>query len=62
MAFQQAADANPDSWEAHYNLGVSYLESGQTRSSVGSLEAAVDANPESGSRSWRSPQPTISSR
>ncbi len=40
-SFQQASQADPNSWEALYNLGVSYLESGQTRSAVDPLEQAV---------------------
>jgi tetratricopeptide (TPR) repeat protein len=39
--FTRATTLDPASWEAHYNLGVSYLETGQAGSSAGPLETAV---------------------
>lgn len=47
-SFEQAAAADPSSWEALYNLGVSYLEGGQTRNAVTPLERAVQLNADSG--------------
>lgn len=47
-SFARAAQANPAAWEAHYNLGVSYLESGQPRSALGPLERAVELKADSG--------------
>ncbi len=45
-AFEQAVAVAPDSWEAQYNLGVSYLEGGQTRQALPALQAAqrIDGN------------------
>ncbi|HKI57678.1 MAG TPA: tetratricopeptide repeat protein [Trueperaceae bacterium] len=48
QSFQQAAQADPESWQALYNLGASYLEGGQTRSALGPLEQAVKLAPQSG--------------
>jgi len=48
QSFQQAAQADPQSWQALYNLGVSYLEGGQTRTALGPLEQAVKLAPKSG--------------
>ena len=47
-AFQRATAADASSWEARYNLGVSYLESGQPESALGYLENAVAIKPDSG--------------
>ena len=47
-AFQRAAAADASSYEARYNLGVSYLEGGQPQSAIGYLENATNLNPESG--------------
>ena len=47
-SFQQATEVDDSSWEAHYNLGVSYLESGQTSSALASLESARGLNDENG--------------
>ena len=47
-SFRQAAENDPDSWEAAYNLGVSLLESGQTRSAVDPLERAAELQPANG--------------
>lgn len=47
-SFEKAAKADPSSWEALYNLGVSFLESGQTRNAIAPLEQAVSLNPDSG--------------
>ncbi|MEX2543402.1 MAG: tetratricopeptide repeat protein [Trueperaceae bacterium] len=41
-SFQQAAEVDASSWEALYNLGVSYLESDQAASAVQVLEEALD--------------------
>lgn len=39
--FTKATMLDPASWEAHYNLGVSYLEAGQAASATDPLETAV---------------------
>ena len=39
-SFEQAVAIDPSSWEAQYNLGVSYLEAGQTRAALAPLERA----------------------
>lgn len=39
-AFQQAVYIDPSSWQAQYNLGVSYLESGQASVALSPLEQA----------------------
>lgn len=43
-----ATDTDPLSWQAFYNLGISYLESGQSRSARNSLENALALNTTSG--------------
>jgi len=47
-SFQRATQSDDGSWEAFYNLGVSYLESGQTRSALDALRKAIDINGDSG--------------
>ncbi len=47
QAFVQAAQNDPNSWEAAYNLGLAYLENGQTQDALAALERALVANPES---------------
>src|SRR5690606_6339555 len=47
-SFQRAANVDPGSWQAHYNLGLSYLESGRTAEATGPLETAVVRAPASG--------------
>lgn len=47
-SFQEAARVDAGSWEALYNLGVSYLESGQTRSALEALNNALAINADSG--------------
>ncbi len=47
-SFQQAAQADPQSWQALYNLGVSYLEGGQTQTALNPLEQAAKLAPDSG--------------
>jgi Flp pilus assembly protein TadD len=47
-SFRQATEVDPASWEAAYNLGVSLLESGQTRSALDPLERAAEIAPENG--------------
>lgn len=39
-SFERAAAADPASWEAQYNLGVSYLEGGRTREALAPLQTA----------------------
>lgn len=46
-SFGRAAEVDPSSWEARYNLGVGLLVSGQTRSSLNPLQEAARINPES---------------
>jgi tetratricopeptide (TPR) repeat protein len=48
LLFQKAAALDSSSWEAHYNLGVSYLENGQPHSALSSLEQAILLNDMSG--------------
>ncbi|MEJ2667489.1 MAG: tetratricopeptide repeat protein [Deinococcales bacterium] len=48
QSFQQAAQADPQSWQALYNLGASYLEGGQTQSALTPLEQAVKLAPKNG--------------
>jgi tetratricopeptide (TPR) repeat protein len=48
QSFQQAAQADPQSWQALYNLGVSYLEGGQTQQALGPLEQAAKLAPDNG--------------
>lgn len=40
-SFERAAAADPASWEARFNLGVSYLTVGQTRAAIAPLEEAT---------------------
>lgn len=47
-SFLAATELDGDSWEAHYNLGVSLLEAGQTNDAVGPLTTAEELAPESG--------------
>ncbi len=47
-SFQRAARVDPNSYQALYNLGVSYLESGQPRSALSALEDAMALNKDSG--------------
>jgi tetratricopeptide (TPR) repeat protein len=41
-AFERAVAIDPTSWEAQYNLGVIYLEGGQTRAALQPLQQALD--------------------
>lgn len=45
-AFERAVAADPDSFEAQYNLGVSYLEGGRTRDALEPLERALSLSGE----------------
>lgn len=45
-AFELATQADPNYFEAQYNLGVSYLEGGQTRASLAPLEKAQALSPD----------------
>lgn len=47
-SFQRAVAADSQSWQAHYHLGVSYLEGGQLNVALNNLEAAARLNPASG--------------
>ena len=47
-AFQRATAADASSWQARYNLGVSYLENGDPGAALGYLENAVAIKPDSG--------------
>ncbi|CAN5752114.1 tetratricopeptide repeat protein [soil metagenome] len=47
-AFQRATAADANSWQARYNLGVSYLENGEPESALGHLENAATIKPDSG--------------
>lgn len=47
-SFRRAASIDPASWQAHYNLGVSYLEAGRFQNSIEPLETAVVLAPASG--------------
>lgn len=47
-SFQEAAQADPQSWQALYNLGVSYLEGGQTQTALNPLEQASKLAPSNG--------------
>lgn len=47
-SFQRAASVNPASWQAHYNVGVSYLESGRLADAILPLETAAALSPASG--------------
>jgi tetratricopeptide (TPR) repeat protein len=44
QSFGRAAEIDPTSWEARYNLGVGLLLSGQPRSALGPLEDAASIN------------------
>jgi tetratricopeptide (TPR) repeat protein len=46
QSFSRAADIDPSSWEARYNLGVGFLLSGQPRSALSPLEDARAINPD----------------
>lgn len=46
--FQTATQVDPNSWEARYNLGIAYLEGGQTSSAMSVLQNAQQLNPQSG--------------
>lgn len=47
-SYRRAADADPDSWEARYALGVAYVSGGQPRSALQPLLEAVQFAPEQG--------------
>lgn len=47
-SFRSAARLDGGSWEAHYNLGVSLLEAGQTKDALDPLTTADELAPESG--------------
>lgn len=47
-SFRRAVQVAPDSWQALYNLGVTYLEGGQTQNAVKTLESALRYNTDSG--------------
>jgi tetratricopeptide (TPR) repeat protein len=47
QAFAEAFRNNPRSWQAAYNLGLAYLENGQTQDGLAALEQALAINPES---------------
>jgi tetratricopeptide (TPR) repeat protein len=44
QSFSRAAEVDPSSWEARYNLGVGFLLSGQPRSALAPLENAAEIN------------------
>ncbi len=44
-SFERAVLIDPSSWEAQYNLGVTFLEGGQTRESLGALQNAQKLDP-----------------
>ena len=41
QSFERAAEIDPASWEARYNLGISLLTAGQTRAALAPLEEAA---------------------
>jgi len=41
-SYERAAAVDPRSWEAQYNLGVTYLENGQTRQALEPLQRAAE--------------------
>src|SRR5690606_9541746 len=43
-AYERAVAVDPSSWEAQYNLGVTYLEAGQPRQALGPLQSAARLN------------------
>src|SRR5260221_2444318 len=45
-AFQSALRLEPNSWEAHYNFGLAYLESGDAENAPREFRAAVQLKPE----------------
>src|SRR5467141_3246365 len=45
-AFQSALRLEPNSWEAHYNFGLAYLESGDAERATREFRAAVRLKPE----------------
>jgi len=45
-AFQSALRLEPNSWEAHYNFGLAYLESGDAERATHEFRAAVRLKPE----------------
>ncbi|MBA2666653.1 MAG: tetratricopeptide repeat protein [Trueperaceae bacterium] len=47
QSFSRAAQVDPTSWEARYNLGVGFVTGGQPRSALGPLQEAASINPES---------------
>jgi tetratricopeptide (TPR) repeat protein len=47
-SYLRASEADPDSWEARYALGVAYLAAGQPRSAVAPLLEAVALVPDNG--------------
>jgi len=47
-SFREASQLDQSSWEAHYNLGVSLLEAGQTSDALPALETAERLAPDSG--------------
>src|SRR5260370_23369899 len=44
-AFQSALRLEPNSWEAHYNLGLAYLESGDAQRATREFRSAVRLKP-----------------
>ncbi len=47
-SFSRAAQLDPNAWQAHYNLGLSYLQGGQPQSALTALEQALGLNRDSG--------------
>ena len=45
-AFESALRLEPDSWEAHYNLGLALLENGKSERAANELRAAVGLKPQ----------------
>src|SRR5437879_9601799 len=45
-AFQSALRLEPNSWEAHYNFGLAYLESGDAERATREFRASVRLKPE----------------
>jgi tetratricopeptide (TPR) repeat protein len=46
-SFQRAAEIDPGSWEARYNLGVGYIQTGRTQNALAPLQDAARINPAS---------------
>ena len=44
-SFERATSVDPASWEARFNLGVSYLTAGQTRAAIAPLQEATRLQP-----------------